>query len=641
MKRRFKTSPPKENIAFYLAIFLTLVVPVLGGEGSIFNPLLYSFLVPFFVFSAFLLVSLRRLIPQSKLYIPLASFAFFSVLSFAWSIDRSASLFEIIRILASLSIFPVVLSVRGEKQRYILLALTLSSGFIALYGIGEYLKARFLMGDPTWRIFSTFVNPNILAGFLAGSILSTSSLLLVSSEGNLLMGFLVLAQLIALILTGSRGGMLALLGGAVFFLIVVIRTGYLGVFLKRLVPILAIAGLLFVVGGFLRPMERRVAERATETHSSAFRVLLWRSSIRMIQARPWGWGAGTFEYVYPRFALGGFSKNAHNSYLQFGCELGIQGVLSLLAFLFLLATYIHKRHPSFPPERSALAGACLAGIFASSLHSLIDYDWQVLANFSLLLLLSASAVSLLSHSEARLGRRLFLLPLFLLILCLWQGIGDYLVQTGKGLLGREPWRAKACLRIALYLHPWDGESMWYLGQALFASGKEEGLTYMRRSLSLHPYPPNFYKLGNIYLRLGKEKEAEYWYRKALEVDPHSLPSYIALGKLLLKAGRREEARVLFLKVLEIKESPYEKVKPVAFMKEPAYPIAELELAKMMLKEGKKEEALRLLEEAKREFEDYLAIWKEWREVMEPFTYVEAEEVRMHLQETKSLLRTLR
>jgi len=497
------------------------------------------------------------------------------------------------------------------------------------------------MGDPTWRIFSTFINPNILAGFLATTIFPTLALFLLLEKGALIIGFLLFSQLVALLLTGSRGGFIALAGAFVFFLIVIIRLKTFPLFLKKAVPLLLLVFLLSYFGEFIKPLGRRVAGGGgvEEAQSGAFRTLLWKSAMEMIKTKPIGWGAGTFELVYPRFAIGGFSRMAHNSYLQFASEIGIQGLLALLCFLFLLSYHIHKRHSNLPKDEALLLGALLSGIFASSLHSLVDYDWQITANFFLLFLLSGLACSLIELRSKKLEKGFALFPLLFLVFSLDLAVSNHYLETAKISMRDDPWRAEECLKLSLRFAPFNGEAKWYLGWIKVKKGEKEGIKLMKESLQLNPYPPDFYQLGKIYLLLGEKREAERWFRKTIEVDPHSLPAYLALGQLLLREGKMDEAREIFLKILEIEKSPYEATKPIAFFKEPAYPIAKLELGKMILRKNPRE-AKRFIEEAVKQFEEYLSTYRQWKEVIERFTYVEKEEIEKYLSESKRLLKML-
>jgi putative inorganic carbon (HCO3(-)) transporter len=629
------------KITTFIVIFLALFVPAISGEGAFLPQSICFYLPQILLFLALFVLSLKSEIFSSFLIYPLIALSFFPLLSILWSPDKYLSTNEALRIIACSSIFLLALSLNREETKKALFALALSSGFVALYGIAEYLRARFIMGDPSWRIFSTFINPNILAGFLATTIFPTLALFLLLEKGNLIIGFLLFSQLIALFLTGSRGGFIAFAGAFVFFLIVIIRLKTFPLFLKKAVPLLLLVFLLSYFGGFIKPLGRRVAGGGgvEEAQSGAFRTLLWKSAKEMIKAKPTGWGAGTFELVYPRYAIGGFSRTAHNSYLQFASEIGIQGLLALLCFLFLLVYHIHKRHSNLPKEKALLLGALLSGIFASSLHSLVDYEWQIIANTFTLFLLSGLACSLIELRGRKLEKGFAFFPLLLLIFSFDLALSNHYLETAKRSMRDDPWRAEECLKLSLRFAPFNGEARWYLGLMKVKKGEKEGIKLMKESLHYYPYPPNFYQLGKIFLSLGHKKEAERWFRKTLEVDPHSLPAYLALGQLLLGEGKSKEAEKIFLKILEIEKSPYEATKPIAFFKEPAYPIAKLELGKMMLRKNPKE-ARKLIGEAVKQFEQYISTYRQWKEVMERFTYVEEEEIEKCFSESKRLLKTL-
>ena len=54
-----------------------------------------------------------------------------------------------------------------------------------------------------------------------------------------------------------------------------------------------------------------------------FRTLTWQGTLDMAQKRPLlGWGAGTFETAFPPHQVAGFTRHAHNSYLQLFAEAG-------------------------------------------------------------------------------------------------------------------------------------------------------------------------------------------------------------------------------------------------------------------------------------------------------------------------------
>jgi tetratricopeptide (TPR) repeat protein len=87
--------------------------------------------------------------------------------------------------------------------------------------------------------------------------------------------------------------------------------------------------------------------------------------------------------------------------------------------------------------------------------------------------------------------------------------------------------------------------------------------YQRRSLD-HPYSPRtfeylitsfygfpFYSVGVEFQRARQPEEAEFYYRKALQVAPHYAPPYRQMARLLLEQGRVAQARPLLQEYLRL------------------------------------------------------------------------------------------
>ena len=99
----------------------------------------------------------------------------------------------------------------------------------------------------------------------------------------------------------------------------------------------------------------------------------------MFAAHPWvGVGPAAFKYVYPRYAIVGYTEAAHQNYLQMFAELGLAGGLIFLWFLGAVL-YTGGRAaaaaPDFRGRVLAVGGIC--GLVAFMVHSLLDYDWYI------------------------------------------------------------------------------------------------------------------------------------------------------------------------------------------------------------------------------------------------------------------------
>ncbi|MEQ1945794.1 MAG: O-antigen ligase family protein [Bryobacteraceae bacterium] len=108
-------------------------------------------------------------------------------------------------------------------------------------------------------------------------------------------------------------------------------------------------------------------QRLQEPNPYSLRLDLVKSSVAMIQERPWtGFGLGTWSSAYPAFARfddGTFVNQAHNDWLQWGVEGGLP------AFLLMLAIAVLAVRPAF----RTIWGL---GVLAVFVHCMIDYPMQ-------------------------------------------------------------------------------------------------------------------------------------------------------------------------------------------------------------------------------------------------------------------------
>jgi O-antigen ligase len=84
-----------------------------------------------------------------------------------------------------------------------------------------------------------------------------------------------------------------------------------------------------------------VASRKSEMSGSEVRLVMWTATFSEIMAHPWGVGTGNVDYYLNRRLiqlnqpeLAKHNYNPHNQFLQSFLEIGILGVLVLVAFIF-------------------------------------------------------------------------------------------------------------------------------------------------------------------------------------------------------------------------------------------------------------------------------------------------------------------
>ncbi|MFM8552496.1 MAG: O-antigen ligase family protein, partial [Nitrospiraceae bacterium] len=214
-----------------------------------------------------------------------------------------------------------------------------------LVGMGLF-EASWALAEGWWfgepRPDGTFFNPNFLAGYLSAIWTVVFGCLCYDRQGfnRQRLGNRLVAQtatvvilallLLAIVWTGSRGGMLALVTGAL--LVAGMRFGRKG----------AVVLMAAVLVSLLTPnplRERLVAqytEYATGSSISYARWQMWESAAREMGDHPFGVGLGLYQYLYPRYAFplegdivryGKVAQTPHSEYLQMGVELGWGGLL--------------------------------------------------------------------------------------------------------------------------------------------------------------------------------------------------------------------------------------------------------------------------------------------------------------------------
>ncbi|HLJ57300.1 MAG TPA: O-antigen ligase family protein [Chthonomonadaceae bacterium] len=163
-----------------------------------------------------------------------------------------------------------------------------------------------------------------------------------------------------------------------------------------LMLILATAGFLFMVSRENRSIAERAATLTDVAHDGSWKgrqQLHWRGALAMIAARPvTGWGIGLFPVYQNSFTGQGIelseravmqqrraslAEQAHDFYLQTAAELGLPGLLLMVAipagFLAAALRRVGKMHRGL--RRTLLLGS-MAAIMAFAVDALGSPSWQ-------------------------------------------------------------------------------------------------------------------------------------------------------------------------------------------------------------------------------------------------------------------------
>ena len=252
-------------------------------------------------------------------------------------------------------------------------------------------------------IYGPYVNHNHYAGLMEMLIpipLIISVSHLAHEKERLAAGIAAAIMTGTVFLSGSRGGMLAVLTEFLLLAVLVARQKR-GVRTAVGVGVFAVVllSLLTWLGG--KQLTTRVFSIGRETRteiSGGMRLSIDRDALSMFRRKPvLGWGLGAFPVAYPQFRsfyTNFFVNEAHNDYLQLLTETGVLGVAVMIWFLVALYRAAIRKISNWTSSVSgSLTLACLLGITAILVHSFFDFNLQIPANAALFYVLCSLAAS--------------------------------------------------------------------------------------------------------------------------------------------------------------------------------------------------------------------------------------------------------
>ncbi|HMK68832.1 MAG TPA: O-antigen ligase family protein, partial [Stellaceae bacterium] len=351
------------------------------------------------------------------------------------SLARGRSLGHLLRLLTYAAIFLAAWTVgrRSRGAQTVLATVAIIGAAYALYGLASYFSGNhfvlwFRKTAYTHDLTGSFVNRNSFATFLGLCLVANIGVLARVLSERVdprtwrtlfhsaveaafrqglwpLLGATLTAS--ALLLTHSRGGMIATLCGVAALVLAVLSAPSLrGPWRWPLAAFAAAGAILMIVLTGSGVLERLGESREDATGRSE----IYAGTIAAIKEFPIsGTGLGSFEYVFPPFQSQSELQRieyAHDEYLQTALELGIPAALAFFAALAILAG--RCIHGAFRRRRNALF-PCV-GIGASVLaaaHSLVDFSLEIPAVTAIYAALLGMAVaqSVGTSAAGRNGRR--------------------------------------------------------------------------------------------------------------------------------------------------------------------------------------------------------------------------------------------
>jgi len=334
------------------------------------------------------------------------------------SLDPYSTRFVLAQVAALTIYFAATLVFTDTPYRLRLLVRTITvfGFFLAIFGLTQSFtsptKVYWFRELTQSTAFGPFINRHHFAGYMELSLALPLGLLFSGSvKPEMRFIYLFAGGLMgtALIMTGSRGGIISL-GAEILFLVVVA-----GFRRKRREPAeqerpqrirraatRAALALVLIVGLFAgvvlfggESALNRFVGTVNSDDPTTGRAHFWSVTLDIIKAHPvLGTGLGAFGVVYTRYDTrnGLFRlEQAHNDYLQILSDGGLVGAGLGLIFVILLFRMGFARRESRDDFRSGVALGALAGCFAALIHSFFDFTLHTTSNALLFLVLAALA----------------------------------------------------------------------------------------------------------------------------------------------------------------------------------------------------------------------------------------------------------
>jgi O-antigen ligase len=278
-----------------------------------------------------------------------------------------------------------------------------------------------------------------------------------------------------------------------------------------------------------RSLETTAPGDSRLTFGGGQRADLWRVALDEFEAQPLtgvGEGSYAFRYYEERRTDRNLST-PHSLAFSVIAELGAVGALLLLLFLGALCAAVASRWRRADPRARWWASALLAAATVGLGESTVDWIWLVPGVVGVCFLLAGLGLAALRLERPKPGRRLALAPR---------------AALGVALA------VLAALVVSIYL----GDVSIRKARTTSSSAPAERLDAAQTAEKLLPWStaPLYLKAG-AHEDLGERAAARDDLREALDLEPNNFVTYALLGDLEVRVGRERRARALYRRALEL------------------------------------------------------------------------------------------
>ncbi|MHB9110472.1 MAG: O-antigen ligase family protein [Armatimonadota bacterium] len=582
------------RIARLCLLLLLLLIPLLGGQPGVV-PLAVFGVLAAFGWLGWATEREAALPAGFPLRWPFLVLLGFTILTTFTSVYKPASVLAIWQLSVLAGAALLIAAVPLDRRQLLIGVGAFCAGVLASIVYGWYFWAKWNLAphEFSWRIGSTWINPNYYAAFL---VVILPALVILARQGKTAfwrwgVGALAGLTLMTLMMTQSRGGVLALLLCLLFFLP---AWAWAEGRLSACTLGLGAAGFAVLIGLLLlSPVGQRVLDpeiRVKQLHSQMFRYHTWRGTLDMIRDYPvLGSGPNTFASAFGKYQLAGFTSNPHQMYLLAAAETGWAGMLALLFFFGGIAWVGVLAIKRAGEDRLPRVGgvALLASLLGLLLHGLVDADWSF-PGIQLTLVLQAVLLwRLLDPLFAPASRLRILLPVLSLGVAAMLVLGAYAASFAEK--GRDPGsqatrgeRAEF-YRMALRLAPTNAE---FLRRASYSVPPETGREYLAAAMRLErTNAANWQLRGLLNLQQRDYAQALADFRAAAEKEPGNFVTLLGIAQASFKLEDYAACRRALEQILATRGTLRDTYRPID-VPVPAYAQARYALAVLDLRTGR-------------------------------------------------------
>lgn len=464
-----------------------------------------------------------------------------------------------------------------QKQHSWVTGLCISGFIVSLYGILQ-VNGIDPLGFGYYDPISTFGHRNFAAQFLI--ILIPMAVWLARMGNNsrikLLGAITALLAMLHLLATTCRGAWLGFVASILVAAVLLYQHRY-RVNRRTLLILFIIVSILIVTFLSLPILRQRLISIGDLFQgSNYFRILVWKSTLNMIQDYPIaGIGPGQFGIWYPRYRLAAerelsgadvFVQRAHNDYLHTVAETGLPGLaLLILTGAFLIIALIRNLKQSDTP-RATFVIAASAAITATCVHALVSMNWRNPVPLLLCSVLIGACChgtdKASSHSDTPSLSKwsqvvsIGVAAILLFGLCVF-GVSDHLIARARiADQARNDQQAANRYLEAAEFWPWSVDAYYQAGFHLIMAGNpQQAQKNLEKALTLSPWFTNaIFNLAIAHEETRQIDEAMTQYQRVLELDPLHEDSQLNLGYLQVQTGQPEQAEETFTRLLS--QNPY-------------------------------------------------------------------------------------